>query len=189
MRAQSQLLNPRIFVGAAVVIVAVIIGAIAFSGQSIIDDTSDRGLLASPENPPPSILPLVTTLERLEVAQIDDDAAYIDIGFKVSNPNQRSVILQFVKYQVYEGDLRIHAGQIGDRFQGFVEGSNFYTVLSGSHTVLSETIAIPNTGSSPELWEALSGGDADWRVTGEGYFNLSSMTAGAEQNFTFELEP
>ncbi len=186
---QSPSLNPRIFVGAAVVVVAVVIGAIAFSGQGIIDDTSDRGLLASPENPPMPILPLVTTLEKLEVAEIDDRAAYIDIKFKVSNPNQRSVILQLVKYQVYEDDLRIHAGQIGDRFEGFVEGSNFYTVLSGSHTILSETIVIRNTGNVPGLWETLSGDDIDWRVTGEGFFNLSSMTAGAEQNFTFELKP
>jgi len=182
-------LNPRIFVGAAVAAMAVIIAAVAFSGPGIIDGTSDRGLIASPDNPPPPILPLVTALERLEVTGIDDEAAYIDISFQISNPNQRSVILQLVKYQVFVGDLRIEAGQIGDRFEGFVEGSNFYTVLAGSHTTLSETIVIRNTGNAPGLWEALAGGEPDWRVTGEGFFNLSSMTAGAEQSFAFEFDP
>lgn len=181
-------MNPRIFVMAAVAAIAVVIAAVAFSGQGIINDASDRGLFTSPENPPLSVLPLVASLEKLEVTSIDGDAAYIDVSFKVSNPNQRSVILQLVKYQVYEGDLRIHAGQIGDRFEGFVEGSNFYTVLSGSHTVLSETIVLRNTGNAPELWNTLSEGTPDWRVTGEGYFNLSSMTAGAEQSFTFEFD-
>ncbi len=173
---------------AAVAIVAVIIGVIAFSGQNIINDSSDRGLFATPDNPPPSILPLTTTLEKLEVTSIDDNVAYIDVSFKISNPNQRSVILQFIKYQIYEDDLRIHAGQIGDRFEGFVEGSNFYTVLAGSHTTLSETIVLKNTGGAPDFWENLSVGEPDWRVTGEGFFNLSSMTAGAEQNFTFEFD-
>ena len=182
-------MNPKIFVGVAIVIVAIIIGAVAFSGQSIINDTSDGGIIASPNNPPPSILPLTVDLEKLEITEIDENAAYIDVKFKISNPNQRSVILQLVKYQVFEGDLRIHAGQIGDRFEGFVEGSNFYTVLAGSHTMLSDTIVIQNTGNTPELWETLNNNTPDWRVSGEGFFNLSSMTAGMENNFTFEFEP
>lgn len=188
-------MNPKILVcAAAVAAVAVTIGAIAFSGQGIINDTSrGGGFIASPQNPPLEILPLEVDLEKLEVVEIDGRAAIIDISFKVSNPNQRAVILQLIKYRVFEGDLRIHAGQIGDRFEGFVEGSNFYTVLSGYHTTLSDRIILKNTGNTPELWEALSGGTEgtapDWRVAGEGYFNLSSMTAGGENSFTFNLRP
>lgn len=182
-------MNPKIFVAVAVGAVAAMIGAIAFSGQSIIDDTSESGVLISPENPPPSISPLTADLEALEISAIDDRTATIEIKFKISNPNQRSVILQLVKYQVFEDGLRIHAGQIGDRFEGFVEGSNFYTVLAGSHTILSDRIIIQNTGNTPELWQALSDNDPDWRVVGEGYFNLSSMTAGQENDFAFEFDP
>lgn len=181
-------MNPKIFVGVAVGVTVLIIGAIAFSGQNIIDDTSDRGILSSPENPPSSVVPLGVDLLELEIIEIDEQFAIISVKFKVSNPNQRSVILQFVKYQVFEGDLRIHAGQIGDRFEGFVEGSNFYTVMSGSHTLLSDTITLQNTGNTPELWNTLSSGTPDWQVTGEAFYNLSSMTAGGENSVEFEFE-
>ena len=183
-------MNPRIFVGAAVAAVAAAVGFVAF-GQGIISDAPGGGLIAPPGGPPPAILPLEVDLEELEVAEVGERAAYVDIGFTVSNPNQRSVILQLVKYQVFgEDGARIHAGQIGDRFEGFVEGSNFYTVLAGSSTTLSETIVLQNTGGAPGLWEDLAAGDlGGWRITGEGFFNLSSMTAGGENGFKFELRP
>ena len=51
---------------------------------------------------------------------------------------------------------------------------------------------IMNTGNTPELWEALtdwknSGTELNWRVSGEVFFNLSSITAGQEniQEFDF----
>ena len=180
-------MNPKIFVGVAVTIIIVIIGAIAFSGQNIISDTSGKGIFSSPQNPPSVILSLDIELDKLEIVEIDEKFAVIDVKFKVSNPNQRSVILQFLKYSLFEGDLRVHAGQIGDRFEGFVEGSNFYTVLSSSHTVLSDTIILQNTGNTPELWATLSSGDPDWRVAGEAFYNLSSMTAGGENSVEFEF--
>ena len=186
-------MNPRIFVGVAVAIVAATVAIIAFSGQSIIDDTAGDGasIIVPSQNPPPSasILPLTVDLEMLEITEVDQRSATIDLKLRISNPNQRSVILQLVKYQVFEDNLRIHAGQIGDRFEGFVEGSNFYTVLAGSHTTLSDRIVLRNTGNAPELWEALSGNTPDWRITGEGFFNLSSITAGGENSFTFEFDP
>ena len=182
------MLNRKIFVGVAAGIIVVIIGAIAFSGQSFISDTSDRGILSSPENPPLDVLSLDIDLEKLEITEIDERSAVIDIKFKVSNPNQRSVILQFIKYSVFEDELRIHAGQIGDRFEGFIGTSNFFTVLSGSHTILSDTIVLQNTGNTPELWESLSNGTADWRVTGSAFFNLSSITAGRENSVVFEFD-
>ncbi len=186
-------MNPRIFAGAAVAAVAVVIAVVAFSGQDIINDTTRGGFIASPQNPPLEIIPLAVDLEDLRVVEIDERAAIIDIKLKVSNPNQRAVILQLVKYHLFEGDLRIHAGQIGDRFEGFVEGSNFYTVLAGSHTVLSDRITLRNTGDTPRLWDILAGdgppGTPDWLISGEGYFNLSSMTAGGENSFTFQLRP
>lgn len=185
-------MNPKMFVGIAVGIVVVIVGIVAFSGQSIINDTSsNKGILSSPQNPVLDIAPLDVELNELEVIEIDENFATISIKFKVSNPNQRSVILQFLKYQLFTNDIKIHGGQIGDRFEGFVEGSNFYTVLSQSHTVLADKITLKNTGNTPELWDALSAppytDKLRWQVTGDAFFNLSSMTAGGENSVTFDL--
>lgn len=182
------MLNPRIYVAAAVAAVAVIVGVVALSGQGLtnyIPDSTDM----QPTGSAPLVEPLVAELQMLEVSRPDTETAVIDIKFKISNPNQRSVILQLVQYELYEDGIRVHAGQIGDRFAGFVEGSNFYTVLAGSHTTLSDSITLVNTGDVPELWDAIDSGTTDWYVSGDGLFNLSSITAGNEHNFTFELRP
>jgi len=174
--------NPRIFVGGAVAAVAVVVAAVALTATGPVSDDS-----LSYSGAVPGVLPLEVSLEKLE-ASAEGGRAPVDISVRVSNPNQRSVILQYITYSVFEDDRRVHSGQIGSQFEGFVEGSNFYTVLAGSHTVLSDTFVLRDEGQNPDLWEALSSGSPSWSVTGEAFYNLSSMTAGGENSVTFALE-
>jgi len=44
-----------------------------------------------------------------------------------------------------------------------------------------------NTGNTPELWEALAKNELSWRVSGEAFFNLSSITAGQENILKFDF--
>ncbi len=67
-----------------------------------------------------------------------------------------------------------------------VEGSNYYTILADTSIVLKDKIELKNSGNVPELWSALERGDPKWRITGEAFFNLSSMTAGQENEVVFE---
>ena len=179
-------MNPKIFVGIAVATFAIILGIVAFSGQSIISDVSEDGLLQSPEATS-EILPLEVELENISILEVSDRAATIKVEFKVSNPNYKSVILQFLKYELYENDKRLHVGVIGERPGGFVTSSNYFTILTERPTILSDTISIKNTGNTPELWSALINNSPDWGISGEGYFNLSSMTSGGENVITFEF--
>lgn len=179
-------MNPKIFVGIVIVGFAIILGVVAFSGQSIINDVSEGGLLQSPEAPS-EILPLEVELENISILEVSDRAATIKVEFAVSNPNYKSIILQFLKYELYENNKRIHIGIIGERPDGFVSSSNYFTILTERPTILSDTISIKNTGNTPKLWNALINNSPNWGISGEGYFNLSSMTSGAENIITFEF--
>ena len=181
-------MNPKIFVGIAVAAFAIILGIVAFSGQSIIDDVSEGGLLRSPDAPN-DILPLKVELENISILEVSDRAATIKVEFIVSNPNYKSVILQFLKYELYENNKRIHVGIIGERPDGFVVSSNYFTILNEQSTVLRDTITIKNSGNTPELWNAFTNNSPSWAVSGEAHFNLSSMTAGGENIVTFEFSP
>lgn len=175
-------MNPRILVGGAVGAVAVVVAAVALTAAGPVADDS-----LSYSGSVPGVLPLEVSLESLEVS-VGDGRAPGEISVRVSNPNQRSVILQYLKYSIFEDDRRAHAGQIGSQFEGFVEGSNFYTVLSGSHTVLSDEFVLLESEQDPRFWEALESGTPSWSVTGEAFYNLSSMTAGGENSVSFALE-
>ncbi len=178
-------MNPRIFV-VVVVGFAVVIGIVAFSGQSLISDISEEGIFSGSSDPP-KVMPITIELEDLSIVEITDKYAVLEIEFLVSNPNFKSVILQYLKYELLEDDVRVYVGQIGELAAGFVIGSSYIQILSESSTTLSDEIVLRNTGNTPELWSDLTENTANWKITGEAFFNLSSMTTGGQNAVTFEF--
>jgi len=181
-------LNPKIFVGAAVATLAAVVGVVAFSGSSIISDISDSGtFFPSSDQAQREVLPLAIELEDLSILEVTDTDATLEIVFKVSNPNVKSVILQLVKYDIYESGIKLKTGQIGERAEGMVTGSNYFTILNEQPTVLRDKITLKNSGNTPDLWTALMNNTPNWQVKGEAFFNLSSMVSGQENHLTFEF--
>ncbi|MDE0091079.1 MAG: hypothetical protein OXP12_06965 [Thaumarchaeota archaeon] len=189
-------MNPRIFVGAAAGAMAAIIIGILVTGPAMVADNAPLvpGMQQGDGSSNTAlILPLQVSLEDIAVEKITDRAATIEISFSVHNPNQRSVIVQTLDYRLFEtahtgGDvIPVSGGQIGTRPGGMVEfGSSYYTLLAGGTIILRDTVSLQNQGS-PGLWDALQGGTASWRVTGDVFYNLSSMTSGQENVLSFEF--
>ena len=179
-------MNPKIFVGGIVAAFAIVIGIVGFSGSTFIDDVSGGGIISSSQTPP-EILPLKIELEDITILEVTDLAAIIEVKFQVTNPNFKSIILQMIKYELYENDVRIAISEIGKRPAGMVDASNYFTILNDNPTTLRDKITIKNTGNNPELWSALTNNTPQWKIKGEGFFNLSSITSGGENEFTFEF--
>jgi len=66
-------------------------------------------------------------------------------------------------------------------------GSNYYVLLGDNSIVLKDTIHLKNSGNTPELWTNLKDNTATWRVSGDVFYNLSSMTSGQENELHFEF--
>jgi len=179
-------LNRRIFVVVGVAAFAVVIGIVAFSGQTLISDISEEGIFSGSSDSP-KVMPITIELEDLSIVEITDKYAVLEIEFLVSNPNFKSVILQYLQYRLFEDDVRVYVGQIGERAAGFVIGSSYIQILSQRSTTLSDEIVLRNTGNTPELWSDLIENTANWKITGEAFFNLSSMTTGGQNEITFEF--
>ena len=180
-------MNPRIPVIGVVGAFAVVILIIAYSGTSVIDDTSGEARLGSSSGT--VIEPLVIDLDKIIIKDVDERTAYVEIAFKVTNPNYKSVILEMIRYNVYEDGMKIGTKSIGDRAApgGLVSASNYFTILSDRPSIIKDDFTIKNDGNIPELWKALENDTPQWRVSGEAYYNLSSMTAGGENEITFEF--
>ena len=183
-------MNPKIFVFVAVVALAAVLGIVLFSSSTVFDP------LQSPQDttaaPPPQLTPIVVELEDISILEINDRHARIEIKFNVSNPNTTSVLVQVMDYQLYETGfselVQISGGQIGNRPEGMVEfGNNYFVLLGNNSLLLKDVITINNTGSTPELWSAMQDGTARWKVTGDVFYNVSSMTSGQENTVHFEF--
>lgn len=198
-------MNPKIFVGAAAAVMVVIIAGILAAGPAMISDVSISSPTdmigldpASSQNPltgdssAAQFVPLVVSLDDIHLEKISMRSATIEVSFVLHNPNERSMIVQTLDYRLfeteyYDDDAPIGGGQIGSRPEGMVEfGSNYYTLLSDGSITLRDTVVIPYS-SYPDFWDALESGDVSWYVTGDVFYNLSSMTSGHENELSFEF--
>jgi hypothetical protein len=131
-------------------------------------------------------------IHDISIIEVGKRDAIIEIAFKIKNPNPSSVIVQVMDYQLFEtgfsNEKQISGGQIGSRPEGMVEfGSDYYVVLGENSILLKDKIVLKNTGNTPELWFALENNTAKWRVSGDIFFNQSSMTSGQENELHFEF--
>ena len=179
----SKLVNPRIFVGAAAGVLAVILVAFTLTGTTVVSDVG--GGFFSPETQ--EVLPLEIELFDFSILEITEKQATLEIKFKVSHPNYKSIMLQHLKYSVYHNNDRIAVGELGATPEGFLASPNYYVITSERPVPLGEKFTIINTGNNPELWEALSKNELNWRISGEAFFNLSSITAGYENIIKFDF--
>ena len=176
-------MNPRIIVGATAGVLGVILVVFTLTGTSVVSDV--EGGFFSPSTQ--EVLPLEIELFDFSVLEVAEKRATLEIKFKVSNPNFKSVMLQHIKYSVYHNDARIAVGGLGTTPEGFLASPNYFIILNERPSLIGEKFTITNTGNTPELWEALAKNELNWRVSGEAFFNLSSITAGQENILKFDF--
>ena len=183
-------MNRKIFVGVAVAALAAILGGILLLGPTMVVGSQNE----SPSETQNIIQvdPLKIELEDISVIKISERTATINVAFKISNPNSAAVIVQTMDYQLFETGYseseQIAGGEIGSRPTGMVEfGSNYYVLLGENHIILKETIELKGSENTPELWATLRSDEQTWRVTGDVFYNLSSMTSGQENELHFEF--
>lgn len=179
------LLNPKIFVVAAIGVLVGILGVIFITTSNF--DTSEDNSSQEIQNQVESI---TVELEEVSILENLERAAILEIQFKLNNPNSRSVIAQLLQYSLFatndSGELKIASGEIGSRPEGMVDGSNYYTLLSNNPVILKDKIVLDYPGNSPDLMAILDSDNPTWRVEGTVFFNLSSMTSGQENEIRFE---
>ncbi len=180
---ESKTVNPRIIVGAAAGVLVVILVVFTLTGTSVVSDVG--GGFFSPSTQ--QVLPLEIELFDISILEVTEKEATLQIKFKVSNPNFKSVMLQHIKYSVYHNDARITTGNLGSAPEGFLASPNYFIILNERPTIVGEKFTIINTGNTPELWETLTKNELNWRVSGEAFFNLSSITAGQENILKFDF--
>ena len=176
-------MNPRIIVGAAAGVLIVILVLFTLTGTSVVSDVGGGFFSPSTQD----VLPLEIELFDFSILEIAEKQATLEIKFKISNPNFKSIMLQHIKYSVYHNDARITTGGLGSTPEGFLASSNYFIILNERPTIIGEKFTIITTGNTPELWETLTKNELNWRVSGEAFFNLSSITSGQENILKFDF--
>jgi len=183
-------LDKKLLVGAAVGVLVAIIVVVALlpsSGflKNIIQENPQApgGLRAASTE----IKPVIVTVNGTSVLSSTDTEAIVVTKFDVLNPNDVTVILEAITYDLYENGILVGHGQIGQRLEGALESSNYYTLVEHYPNQMDGKVTIQNTGNNPELWSALQKSDTKWNIMGQAFYNTNTVLGGHPGSVDFNF--
>lgn len=183
-------MNRKPLVGVAVGIFAVIILAVSvLPGSDFLKNIvpKDVKLPGSLNTISSEIKPLDVQLSDISVLSVSEKETTLEFKFDVSNPNNRPILLEMISFNIFENDIKVGYGEIGERLSGQYASSNYYTVLSDSSLMVHDKVTIKNTGKNPEFWLTLQQATPEWRIKGEAFYSTTSAFSGLANSTTFDF--
>ncbi|MGI0011384.1 MAG: hypothetical protein ACREAE_08290 [Nitrosopumilaceae archaeon] len=183
-------MNRKPLVGVAIGILGVIIIAVAvLPGSDFLKSVvpKDVELPGSLKTISSDIKPLDVQLNDISVLSVSEKEAILELKFDVSNPNNKPILLEMISFDIFENDIKVGYGEIGERLSGQYTSSNYYTVLSDSSLTVHDKMTIKNTGNNPEFWLTLQQGTPEWRIKGEAFYSTTSAFSGLADSTVFDF--
>jgi hypothetical protein len=132
-------------------------------------------------------IPPELSIKDIRAEIIDDNTGNFSIIFNIFNPNQGTVILESISYNVYSNSTRIVSGDIGNRPEGFVDSQDSIFPVIGNGTLVlkdkkliesSNNLSLSQISRDNELSEFLVNGSYFFKQIG------SFQSTGGEQTFS-----
>jgi hypothetical protein len=133
-------------------------------------------------------LPITLSIKDVVPTQFNNRTGSIEVAFDAHNPNQGTVILEAIQYNILVDGKRIASGGIGNRLEGFLASSaDIYPVIGGGSVILKDKQTVEKIHSTPEVWTKIKEGKASYVVTGTySYKQLSGLQANSgDRDFRF----
>jgi LEA14-like dessication related protein len=131
-------------------------------------------LPGSQERPEVQIIPPVVTVSDVSVAGVEGDSAQVTVKFSVSNPNQRSIYMEAVQYDLFINNKQVTQGQWGDIADSFLVGSSGLTIVAqGSSTIPAVTSTAERNNQIATEWDSMVDGSATYTITGTSAYRLT----------------
>ena len=132
-------------------------------------------------------IPPELSIKDIRAEIIDDNTGNFSIIFNIFNPNQGTVILESISYNVYSNSTRIVSGDIGNRPEGFVDSQDSIFPVIGNGTLILKDKKIIETSNNLNLSQISRDNElSEFLVNGSYFFKQigSFQSTGGEQTFS-----
>lgn len=132
-------------------------------------------------------IPPELSIKDIRAEIIDDNTGNFSIIFNVFNPNNGTVILESISYNVYSNSTRIVSGDIGNRPEGFVDSQDSIFPVIGNGTLILKDKKIIETSNNLNLSQISRNNElSEFLVNGSYFFKQtgSFQSTGGEQTFS-----
>jgi len=131
---------------------------------------------------------VVLSLTSVNVKQIDDESATIEVVFDLFNPNRNTLVLEAIEYDLMANGIILSQSTIGERLQGVVTGTgNTFYIVSKLPLTLKDTVELRKTEIFAPIWISLKDNDVNWRIKGNFIITDPVRMGGQEKDFDFTL--
>lgn len=126
------------------------------------------------ERPELEVIPPVATVSDVSVERVENDSAQVTVKFAMSNPNQRSIYIETVQYDLFVNNKQITQGQWGEVADAFVVGSEGLLIVSeGSSPIPAVTTTVTRSNHIEQEWDSIVDGSATFTITGTSAYRLT----------------
>lgn len=124
---------------------------------------------------------LEISLKNISITNIDNNNIKINTIFDVYNPNQGTLILENIHYNINLENTRIASGDIGQRPEGFVDSSaGIYPIIGNGTVTLKDEKTIQRDNRIEKVWDNITDETSSFQVNGNfAYRQTSSFQADA----------
>ncbi len=133
------------------------------------------------------IKPIDLTYGGSSVVSITDRDAVITSKFNVSNPNNATVLVETITYEIHANGVLIGHGQFGQEYEGSFQSSYYLPLVPHNSETISNNAQIHNDGNNPEVWTALQNGTAKITVAGNVAYATNTVFSGKNFDNTFDF--
>jgi len=118
-----------------------------------------------------------------------DNISTISIAFDIRNPNQNTILLEGLNYNLYSGNIRIITGSIGSQLiSDIFQSQSEYPIIGNGFLVLKDKQNFEKdseTGGNSESFNNILNGNAHYVINGTVYYKQISniQSYGGTQQF------
>jgi hypothetical protein len=136
----------------------------------------------------PNIMPPVINVKDIAVKKAGDSHANVQVTFTVKNPNNTTMILETIHYNVNVDGLRMTIGDVGQSAQGFLDSqSNLFPIVSGSTLTAKDTQTVERNSAIAGAWDKMVAGNTTFTVDGTYSYRLTAanlQTTAEDRDFS-----
>jgi LEA14-like dessication related protein len=134
------------------------------------------------------VKPVIMQYNGSSVLSVTNRDAVIQTKFNMTNPNDNTLIIEMLSYDVYVNGVSIGHGQYGEKYEGASDSSTYLPLTQHNSELITNKAQLLNDGNNPQVWSALQNGTEQIRINGTVYYSTHSPFAGQSYSTDFDFK-
>jgi LEA14-like dessication related protein len=154
-----------------------------------------KNMMSNSTNTPSALTSVLSEVKPLDIQyngssilSVTNRAATIESKFNLTNPNDDTLIIEMLSYDIYVNGVSLGHGQYGEKYEGASDSSTYLPLTEHNSEMITNQAQLINDGNNPQIWSALQSGTAQIRINGTTYYSTHTPFAGESYSKDFDFK-